>query len=215
MKKYVRNTLLALELIVLLSFIYFGAVIIKARIDTPGILKKALNTNNITLKIKDLSPWQIDALLAVEDPNFYHHNGVDLKTPGAGLTTITQALVKIYYFDHFKPGLAKIKQTLIARYALNSRVSKNDQLILFINNVYLGNANGKSIIGFNNAAQTYYHKFFHKLGNDEYLSLVAMIVAPNNFNILNQPAANIERTGRIKKVISGEYKPKQLMDIYY
>ena len=42
-----------------------------------------------------------------------------------------------------------------------------------------------------------------------------MIIAPNNFSILNRPAANIERTQRIKKVISGEYQPKQLIDVYY
>jgi membrane peptidoglycan carboxypeptidase len=215
MKKYVKNTLFAFGFIILLILIYFVTVTIKARVDTQEIMKKALNANNIMLKVEDLTQWQIHALLAVEDPNFYHHNGVDLKTPGAGLTTITQALVKIYYFDHFKPGLAKIKQTLIARYVLNSLVSKNDQLTLFINNIYLGNVNGKSVTGFYDAAQAYYHKAFNKLSRDEYLSIVAMINAPNNFNIINQPVANAERTRRIKKVVSGEYKPKHLMDIYY
>jgi membrane carboxypeptidase/penicillin-binding protein len=215
MKKSVKNTLFGLGLIILSIFIYFATITIKARVDTPEMMKKALNANNIILTLKDLTEWQIHALLAVEDPNFYHHNGVDLKTPGAGLTTITQALVKIYYFDHFKPGLAKIKQTLIARYALNPLVSKNDQLTLLINNVYLGNINGKPVIGFSDAAKTYYNKAFDKLSNDEYLSIVAMINAPNSFNIVNQPDANIERTGRIKKVVSGEYKPKHLMDLYY
>lgn len=47
-----------------------------------------------TLDISDLSAWQLDALLKIEDPAFYRHKGVDLKTPGAGLTTITQSLVK-------------------------------------------------------------------------------------------------------------------------
>lgn len=215
MKKYVKNTLFVLGLIIFLIFIYFVTITIKARVDTREMMKKALNANNIILRVEDLKQWQIHALLAVEDPNFYHHKGVDLKTPGAGLTTITQALVKIYYFGHFKPGLAKIKQTLIARFALNSLVSKNDQLTLFVNNIYLGNVNEKSIIGFDDAAKTYYHKAFNKLSNDEYLSIVAMINAPNNFNIINQPAANIERTRRIKKVVSGEYKPEHLMDMYY
>lgn len=27
----------------------------------------------------------------------------------AGITTITQGLAKIFYFDHFKPGIAKLK----------------------------------------------------------------------------------------------------------
>jgi hypothetical protein len=41
-----------------------------------------------------------------------------------------------------------------------------------------------------------------------------MIIAPGNFNIIKNPEANAKRTERIKKVISGEYKPKSLMDIY-
>ena len=111
MKKSVKNILLALGLIILLILIYCATMIIKARIDTPRIIQKALHAGNIALKVSDLSPWQVHALLAVEDPSFYYHHGVDLKTPGQGITTITQGLVKIYYFDHFKPGLAKLKQT--------------------------------------------------------------------------------------------------------
>ncbi|HCJ66499.1 MAG TPA: glycosyl transferase family 51 [Elusimicrobia bacterium] len=202
--------------IVLLISGYYIVIVVKARTETPAIIKKALNKENITLKVENLSQWQLNALLAVEDPNFYKHQGVDLKTPGAGITTITQALVKIYYFDKFKPGFfAKLKQTLIARFALDPLVSKNDQLKLFINNVYLGKARDKQVYGLENAAELYYHKKFRRLTENEYLSIVAMIIAPNNFNILTKPAANAERTKRIKKVVSGEYKPKHLMDIYY
>lgn len=61
----------------------------------------------------DLDRRQLSILLAMEDPGFYTHKGVDLKTPGAGLTTITQVLVKKLYFKEFKPGLRKIKQILL------------------------------------------------------------------------------------------------------
>jgi membrane peptidoglycan carboxypeptidase len=138
-----------------------------------------------------------------------------LKTPGAGLTTITQSLVKIFYFDQFKPGLAKFKQTLIARYALDPLVSKDDQLTLFINYIYLGNVNGKAAIGLENAARAYYRKTLDQLSEEQYLSIIAMIIAPQNFHILDRPAANAERTRRLKQVMVGEYRPKELMDIYY
>ncbi|MHA1549133.1 MAG: hypothetical protein ACTSYE_09385 [Alphaproteobacteria bacterium] len=46
-------------------------------------------------------------LLAVEDPAFDHHNGLDFSQPGQGMTTITQAITKFLYFDPFKPGLAR------------------------------------------------------------------------------------------------------------
>jgi membrane peptidoglycan carboxypeptidase len=213
--KLTRKILTVVGLAVLGVCLYYAAVVVKARRETPGIMRKALGGDSIKLKLSGLNRWQVDALLAVEDPGFYCHNGVDLKTPGGGLTTITQGLVKIFYFDHFKPGIAKRKQTLIAMFALDPLVSKEDQLTLFINYIYLGNARGKLVYGFEDAARAYYGKPFRRLTRNEYLSIIAMINAPKNFNILTQPKANTERTKRIWKVVSGEYRPKSLMDQYY
>ena len=70
----------------------------------------------------DLSKRQKEILLKVQDPGFYDHSGIDLWTPGAGLTTITQAIVKKLYFNDFKSGIAKIKQSLIARFAVNGLI---------------------------------------------------------------------------------------------
>ncbi|KPU27133.1 hypothetical protein TR13x_06760 [Caloranaerobacter sp. TR13] len=157
----------------------------------------------------------MDILLKVEDPNFYNHKGIDFKTPGAGITTITQGLVKKFYFENFRPGIAKIKQTLIARFALNPLVSKDDQLKLFINYVYLGKLDGNPIYGFANASERYFGKPFSQLSEEEYISLVAMIIAPNKFNVIKNPEANSNRVERIKLLIRGEYVPKGLMDLYY
>ncbi|OGF51261.1 MAG: hypothetical protein A2044_03380 [Candidatus Firestonebacteria bacterium GWA2_43_8] len=215
MKKIFNKTLTGLLILISIVTVYYAAAVLKARVDTPRLIEEAAKKDNVTLQAGDLSKWQLDALLAIEDPKFYNHNGVDLKTPGAGITTITQGLVKKYYFNSFKPGIGKIKQTLIAVFALNSLVTKDDQLKLFINNIYLGNVEGKEVVGFDKAAKVYYKKPFNKLTKDEYLSIVAMIIAPENFNIIKNPGANAKRTERIKKVVSGEYKPKSLMDIYY
>ncbi len=215
MKKYNKFTTLFVILSFLAIIINYTYVVFKARMETPRIINQALQAENISLKVSDLSKWQLDALLMIEDPAFFKHKGVDLKTPGAGLTTITQSLVKIYYFERFKPGLAKIKQTLIARLALDPLVSKDLQLQLFINNVYLGNVNNEPVNGFDKAAKVYYGKPVNKLSEREYLSIVAMIISPKGFHILERPAANAERTERLLKVVSGEYQPKHLMDMYY
>ena len=213
MKKF-RKFLSRLCLILLVIIVlYFAFEIIKACLVTPRIMEKALK--NVTTKVSDLNQWQLNALLAIEDPNFYEHKGVDLRTPGAGLTTITQSLTKVFYFNQFKPGLAKIKQTLIARYVVDKLVTKDDQLTLFLNTIYLGEAKGKAVFGFEHAAKAYYNKRVGNLTEDEYLSIVAMIIAPHNFHIVDCPDANAERTKRIKKVISGDYQPKHLMDLYY
>jgi membrane carboxypeptidase/penicillin-binding protein len=116
-----------------LIIVYYAAVVLKARYNSPQIVEDILKSEAIKLQLSDLSKRQLDILLTVEDPNFFNHRGVDLKTPGAGLTTITQGLVKKLYFKEYKPGIRKIKQTLIARFALDPLVSKEDQLLMLIN----------------------------------------------------------------------------------
>ena len=185
--------------------------VIKAREYTQTELSAQLKQNSWPLTYRDLTMEQLQAILAIEDPLFFQHSGVDLATPGAGLTTITQAVAKWIYFERFEPGIQKITQTLYAYFALDPFVSKMDQITLFINLVGLG----KGVKGFHQAAIHYYKKTFDKLSSDEFLSLLAMVIAPKNFNLRDFPQRNRERVKRMKKVISGEYKPKSLMDIYY
>ncbi|MCG7874481.1 MAG: transglycosylase domain-containing protein [Candidatus Thiodiazotropha lotti] len=163
------------------------------------------------LTVSSLTANQQAALLKIEDPNFYHHSGIDLKTPGAGITTITQALVKKIYFERFTPGIAKIKQTLLARFVLDPLMSKEKQLRRFINTVYLG-PNAK---GFEQAAHHYFNRSFDEISDDQFLALVAMIIAPETFNINKHPARNKLRVARLKHVINGDYEPKGLFDLYY
>ena len=80
---------------------------------------------------------------------------------------------------------------------------------------YLGHQDGKPVRGFGQAAEVYFQKRFKQLSVDEYLSLVAMIVAPNTFHVKNHLEANALRVERIKMLLNGAYKPKGLMDLYY
>ncbi|MFV0294584.1 MAG: glycosyl transferase, partial [Hyphomicrobiaceae bacterium] len=50
-------------------------------------------------------------LLMVQDPEFEHHGGIDITTPGAGITTVSQSLAKRVGFERFTPGINKIRQT--------------------------------------------------------------------------------------------------------
>lgn len=163
----------------------------------------------------DLSKRQKEIIIKVQDPGFYDHRGIDLSTPGAGLTTITQAIVKKLYFENFKSGFAKIKQSLIARFVVNAMISKNEQLTIFINAMYFGNVNGKPVVGLESAAKAYYGQSVKTLSEDQFISLIAMIVMPGTFHILDHPDWNKDRTQRIKTLVAGKYKPKGLMDQYY
>jgi len=91
---------------------------------------------------------------------------VDLRTPGAGYTAITQALTKVLFFNgSFTPGFLrwrKIQQIIIAL-AFNARVSKDQQLRLFVTLAYMGIHNGREITGLSQAAQEYFGKDFQNL----------------------------------------------------
>jgi len=206
-----RYFLMAVVIILGSILIYYTVVTVHARLNTKKIVTSILDSGAIRLRLSDLTPRQLSILLLVEDPEFFHHKGVDLKTPGAGLTTITQALVKLLYFENFKPGIRKLKQTLIARFALDPIVSKEDQLLLFIN--IFGFCYDTK--GFSEASQFYYGKTFTHLNEEEYISIVAMMIGCSTYNIKHNPEANRDRSERIRRLINGEYVPKKMSDIYY
>lgn len=210
-RKILLGTLL---LILSISGYYIGALII-ARSNTEELVANALESGRMKLELTDLSKEQLDALLKIQDPGFYTHKGVDFDTPGTGVTTISQDLVKMYYFDNFQPGIKKVEQSLIARFAFDPLTPKDTILKLFINEAYLGQENGKPLKGFEDASAYYFGKGFKQLSWEEYLSLVAMIRAPYNFHYKNKQEANLERVQRMKKVLSGAYIPKDNSDLFY
>ena len=202
-------------LMIVVISLYYTAVILYARDRTPAIVQAALNSQRMKLELNDLTNDQLQALLKIQDQNYYEHKGFDISTPGTGVTTISQGLVKMYYFDNFKPGVQKIKQTLIARFAFDVMTPKDTILKLFINDVYLGQHNGKEIKGFENAANAYLNKSFRNLTWDEYLGLAAMIRSPNKLHYIRDREVNQERVSRIKKLLSGEYVPSDNGDWLY
>ena len=211
----IRKILLGALLLLLVVLGYYAGAIMEARSNTKEIVANALNSGRMKLELTDLSEEQLEALLKVQDPNFYNHKGVDFVTPGTGVTTISQGLVKMYYFDHFEPGIKKVKQTLIARFAFDPLTPKDTILKLFINEAYLGQENGKPLKGFEDASSFYFGKNFKQLSWEEYLSLIAMIRAPYHFHYKNKPEQNQERVARIKTVLSGAYIPKDNSDLFY
>lgn len=156
----------------------------------------------------------LDQLLQVEDPAFMTHVGVDFSTAGAGMTTLTQGLVKIHYFEQFRPGLAKYKQTILAL-VMDSRLTKRQQLLLFLNTARLGHRNGEPVRGFNQAARVWFDRPFEELSNEQYLMLVAMLVGPARYNPGDGVVALTDRVHRIRRLLAGQCKPAGLMDVYY
>jgi membrane peptidoglycan carboxypeptidase len=194
-------------------FAWEAYALLRAERSTPAILAawraKAQQVPQI-----ELTPEQQAILLTIEDPGFERHNGIDMTSPGQGLTTITQALVKIFYFERFSPGIAKIEQSLIARFILHNHVSKEEQLKLFVSLARFGEVRGNEVTGFAQAAEAHFGKPFDQLTREQYIGLVAMLIAPIDIRP-DKPAALAERVARITALLAGRCAPSGLLDTSY
>ncbi len=212
-RRLARSILIGVTALVAGSLVWATVVVLRARRRTSAIFAAALRPERSPLGLDALGSERLRTLLAVEDPGFYEHSGVDWQTPGAGLTTITQSLVKQLYFERFEPGLrAKLEQTLIARYAVDPAISKHDQLRIFVNRAYFGVVQGAPVYGLVDAAHVYFDRPLEALGPREYLALVAMLAAPKTYSVRDAPAANAERVARIERLLAGRCRPRGLLD---
>jgi membrane carboxypeptidase/penicillin-binding protein len=206
--------LVAAFLVLVLTAI--GVQYFVAFIRTPGIVARAEQSGGLMLS--EFRGQRLQWLLQVQDPAFHQHHGVDLGTPGAGYTTITEALTKALFFHYsFQPGFLrwrKIQQVIIAM-AVDARVPKERQLRLFVNLAYMGTVNGRPITGLSQAARQYFVKDFQNLTDDEYLALVAAMVAPERYSSATHPAENQRRVVRIRRMLAGLCKPSGHADVEY
>jgi hypothetical protein len=192
---------------------YETVQVLRAQARTPAILA---GLTARPLKLAELPTARRDMLLKVEDPGFYSHHGVDFSTPGAGMTTITQALVKRLYFpEGFQPGFAKIEQSLIARFVLDPAMPKDDQLEIFLNYASFGTEDKRQVTGFDDAARSFYGRPVAELSDREYLSLVAMLIGPNALDPREHGSDNANRVDRIQALLDGRCEPTGIFDVTY
>ena len=155
---------------------------------------------------------RVDQLLKVEDPTFWTNKGIDLSTPGASMTTLSQGLGKHIFFERFRPGWNKPELIVLTRFTLYPKVDKRRTLQAIVANAYFGTRRGQAVIGFSDAASTWFGKRLYELPEDEYLQLVAMLVAPDRLKPGRDDAGRLERVGRIKRLLADQCQPAGLRD---
>jgi membrane peptidoglycan carboxypeptidase len=179
MRRIAIIVLAALLLAATGASLHYCSEVREARAETITLVKQAFDKFGRRVALKDVPTARIDLLLKIEDPKFRTHRGVDLATPGAGMTTITQGLAKLLYFPGgFQQGIAKVRQTLVAEYALDDLVSKDEQLELYLNATYFGSVDGRPIHGLAAAADAYFRKSDRDLTDDEFIALIGMTISP-------------------------------------
>lgn len=143
----------------------------------------------------------IDALLAVEDNEYYVHRGVNLRgffrallsnfasdAPTQGASTITQQVVK----NEFLAGLPRDGRykALQAHYAtmLEKKLTKDEILERYLNTVYFGN----NAYGLQAAAEVYFGKNVDQLTMVEGAFLAGLVRSPSGYD----PIRNLEQSHR-------------------
>jgi len=160
-----------------------------------------------------LNKDRLELLLLVQDPAFYQHDGVDNKTAGAGLTTVTQSLSKRLAFNHFKPGIAKLRQTSYAL-ALERQLSKTEILALFLETIPMGTGPQGWTVGFFEASHAFYGMAPNDLNTGQYIELVSVMIAPALLSHKTRNKKFTERINRITRLSNGDCTPEDNNDVW-
>lgn len=149
------------------------------------------------VRLEDLPPYVGQATVAIEDDSFYQNPGIDLGSilratlqntrEGeivSGASTITQQLVRNIAFDYeyrTETSLQRKIEEAILAVILTTRMSKDDILELYLNEVYYGNL----AYGIEAASQTILGKPAAELTLGEAALLAGLPQAPAELDPLN------------------------------
>ena len=159
------------------------------------------NKNNRWTNINKISQNLKDAVVSVEDKNFYVHNGFDYlriikalfnnlknKKIIEGGSTISQQYIKNAYLDFDKTWDRKIKEALMT---LNLEVhyDKNEILEAYLNTINFGLGN----YGIAEASAYYFNKKPKDLTLEESLILAGIPKSPSHYNPVSDYDKSIQR----------------------
>lgn len=210
--RVLRLFLFVLVAITLPMIGYAGLGWFDARFDSGSLKQTALRLSSQGQGAADLGPRK-SWVLAVEDPDFANHPGIDFTSPGSGATTITQAMATRLGFETYRPGLRNLRQTGYAL-GLESRLTKDEILTLFLRSVEMGHGPEGWITGFFAASEALFARAPKDLTDDEFLTLIAVIIAPDSFSLGAYDEALENRKGRIARLVTGACTPQSTWDIW-
>lgn len=161
--------------------------------------------DRVLIHFDEIPTSLINALIAVEDRNFFKHIGVDpkgiLRSIFANLiagkvkqggSTLTQQLIKNMFLTRERTFSRKINEILMAL-MLEYHYSKENILSAYVNEIYLGQNGARSIHGFGTAAEFYFSKPLKELNNAQIALLVGMVKGASYYNPRKHPARALER----------------------
>lgn len=157
------------------------------------------------LRLQDVPPYLVDALLAIEDRRFFEHFGLDVRGLARALaanlmarrlvqggSTLTQQLVKNFYLTSERTLGRKLREMPMA-VLLEWHYGKNEILEAYLNEVFLGQQGNRAIHGFGLASLYWFGRPVAELNLPEAALLAGMVKGPSYYDPRRHPARAIER----------------------
>jgi len=160
------------------------------------VVKRVFEENRRLVSMEMMPELLPKAFVAAEDARFYQHPGVDIWSTfralfhniraGArshGGSTITQQVTRSLLLSRKKVYSRKVKEAILA-YRIDSVMSKDDILYIYLNQIYLG----EGAFGVEAAARTYYGRGVKNLTLGQMALLAGLPQAPSRYT----PFKNID-----------------------
>ncbi len=161
--------------------------------------------NRSVVPIDQMPPMLVQAFVSAEDQNFYDHGGIDFAATARAITvnvryalsgssrlfgasTITQQLAKNLLLTREVTLDRKIREAILAA-RIESLLTKNEILEIYLNHVYLG----QGAHGLAAAAAVYFGKSLDELTLGEMAYLAALPKAPSYYHPVRQLTAALNR----------------------
>lgn len=154
------------------------------------VLLESGKENRDVVPIEDVPKKVISAFIAAEDDNFYDHSGIDYKgilratlinikagKVVQGASTITQQVAKSLLLTSERTFSRKIKDLLLAK-KIEDKLTKNEILFLYLNQVYLGGG----YYGVKAAFKGYFDKELKEATIAECALVAGLLVAPGRYS---------------------------------
>ena len=170
--------------------------------------------DRIVLAPDEVPPLLRAAIKTIEDRRFDEHHGVDprsiLRALWANLraghitqggSTLTQQLVKNYFLSDEQTFGRKLTEALMAL-RLEAHFSKDEILVAYVNEVYLGQDGERAVHGFGLGSQFYYGKPVDELDAAELALLVGIVKGPSYYDPHKHPERARTRRNLVLKELA-------------
>jgi penicillin-binding protein 1B len=161
--------------------------------------------DRIVLLPADVPPLLRSGVKLVEDRRFDEHRGVDpygilralwvdlrARRVVQGGSTLTQQLVKNYFLSDEQTISRKATEAVMAL-RLEAHFSKEDILVAYLNEVYLGQDGERAIHGFGLGSEYYFAKPLSELNIGELALLIGLVKGPSYYDPRKHPDRARER----------------------